>query len=71
MQCLLKGVGSEKDNPTRIEIKMDREIPKLRFYYYITLWGCVCKKYPTFTLALKQRCKSGIFTPHKGQSILT
>jgi hypothetical protein len=37
MQQLLKGVGDEKDNLTRInrETKMDREIPKLRFYYII------------------------------------
>jgi hypothetical protein len=35
MQWLLKGVGDEKDNLTRIdrEIKMDRDTPKLRFYY--------------------------------------
>jgi hypothetical protein len=37
MQQLLKGVGDEKDNLTRIdrETKMDREIPKLKFYYLI------------------------------------
>jgi hypothetical protein len=30
-----KGVGGEMDNQTRInrETRMDREIPKLRFYY--------------------------------------
>jgi hypothetical protein len=48
---------------------MDREIPKLKFYY-INLRGCVCKTYLTFTLLLKQRCKSSIFTPYKEQSIL-
>jgi hypothetical protein len=32
---------------------------------YINLRGCVCKIYLTFTLALKQRSKSSIFTPHK------
>jgi hypothetical protein len=62
-----KGLGGEKDNPTRI----DREIPKLKFYYYINLSGHVCKTYLTFTLALKQRCKSNIFIPHKEQYILT
>jgi hypothetical protein len=37
MQQLLKGVGDEKDNLTRIdrETKMDREISELRFYYII------------------------------------
>jgi hypothetical protein len=53
-----------------IETKMDREIPKLIFYH-INLRGCVCKIYPTFTLALKQKSKSSFFTPHKEQSILT
>jgi hypothetical protein len=66
-----QGVGGEKDNPTRID--RDRgdeiEIPKLRFYYII-LRVCVCKTSLTFTLALKQRCKSCIFTPHKEQLIL-
>jgi hypothetical protein len=33
---------------------MDREIPKLRLYYYINLRVCVCKTYLTFTLALKK-----------------
>jgi hypothetical protein len=72
MQQLRKGVGDEKDNPARIDrdTSIDREIPKLRFYY-INLRGCVCKTYLTFTLALKQRCKSSIFTLHKEQSILT
>jgi hypothetical protein len=49
---------------------MDREIPKLRFYY-INLSGCVCKIYLIFTLALKQKSKSSFFTPHKEQSIIT
>jgi hypothetical protein len=53
-----------------IKTKMDRGIPKLRFYY-TDLRGCVHKAKLTFTLALKQRCKSSIFTPHKEQSILT
>jgi hypothetical protein len=68
MQQLLKGVGGKKDNPTRIdrETKMDKEIPKLRFYYiYMNLRGCVCKTYLTFTLALKQRSKSNMCKPHK------
>jgi hypothetical protein len=34
MQRLLKGVGGENDNLTRI----DREIPKLKLYYII-LWA--------------------------------
>jgi hypothetical protein len=35
MQTVGKGVGSEKDNPTRIDrdTRWDREMPKLRFYY--------------------------------------
>jgi hypothetical protein len=34
MQSLLKGVGGEKDNLTRIdgEIMVNREIPKLIYY---------------------------------------
>jgi hypothetical protein len=43
---------------------MDKEIPKLRFYH-INLRGCVCKIYLTFTLALKQKSKSSLFTLHK------
>jgi hypothetical protein len=72
MQQLLKGVGGEKDNPTMIDrdTRIDREIPKLKFYYII-LRGCVCKTYLAFTLALNQRSKSNICTPHKEQSILT
>jgi hypothetical protein len=37
MQRLLKCIGDEKDNLTRIdrETKMDKGIPKLRFYYII------------------------------------
>jgi hypothetical protein len=40
-----KGVGGENDIPTRIdgETKMDKEIPKLRFYYIIP--GVVCVSY--------------------------
>jgi hypothetical protein len=74
MQRLLKGARGKENNPTRIdrETKMDREIPKLRFYYiYINLRGCVCKTYLIFTLAPKQRCKSSIYTPQKEQLILT
>ena len=56
----------EKDNLVRIdrEKMIDGEIIQLRFYN-INLWACVCKTYLTFTLALKQRCKSSIGTPHK------
>jgi hypothetical protein len=39
MQRLLKGVGSEKDN--LIKTKMNREIPKLTFYYVILRVVCV------------------------------
>jgi hypothetical protein len=47
------------------ETRMDREISKLRFYYYI-IQGVVCvRHYLTFTLVLKQKCKSIIFTTHK------
>jgi hypothetical protein len=40
---VVKGVGGEKDNPTRIdrETRMDREIPKLGFYYIILRVVCV------------------------------
>jgi hypothetical protein len=47
------------------ETRMDREISKLRFYYYI-IQGVVCvRHYLIFTLVLKQKCKSIIFTTHK------
>jgi hypothetical protein len=48
-----------------IETKMDKAILKRKFYYYINLRVCVRKTYLTFTLALKQICKSSIFIPHK------
>jgi hypothetical protein len=44
-----------------------------RFSTKILLYNpkdCACKIYLTFTLALKQRCKSSIWSPHKEQSIL-
>jgi hypothetical protein len=45
-----------------------------RFLTKILLYdpkGCVCKIYLTFTLALKQKCKSNIWSSRKEQSILT
>jgi hypothetical protein len=56
MQWLLKGVGGEKDNP----ISIDKDnTPKTLLY---KPKGLCCKIYLKFTLALKKRSKSNIFT---------
>jgi hypothetical protein len=48
---------------------MDKEILKLRLNYIIL--RVVCNTYLTFTLELKKKSKSSIFTPCKEPSILT
>jgi hypothetical protein len=66
-----KGIEREKGNPTRIDRDKDRWIDSQTKSLLYNTRGCVCKVYLTFTLALKQRSKSSIFTPHNEQSILT
>jgi hypothetical protein len=65
MQRLLKGVGGENDNPIRIDRDKDEKRDTQTKTLLCNPMGCVCKTYLTFTLALKQRCKLIIFTPHK------
>jgi hypothetical protein len=62
MLWLIKGVEGEKDNPTRI----DRDNPTKTLLYNPK--GCVCKTYLTFTLPLKQICKSSICTQKNNRS---
>jgi hypothetical protein len=62
MLWLLKAIEGEKDNPTRI----DRDNPTKTLLYNPK--GRVSKTYLTFTLTLKQRCKSSIFTQKNNRS---
>jgi hypothetical protein len=66
-----KGMEGEKDNLTRIDRDKDGWIDSQTKSLLYNPRGYVCKIYLTFTLALKQRSKSCIFTPHNEQSILT
>jgi hypothetical protein len=66
-----KGIEGGKGNPTRIDRDKDGLIDSQTKSLLYNPRGCVCKIYLTFTLALKQRSKSSIFTPHNEQSILT
>jgi hypothetical protein len=48
-----KGVGGKKDNPSMIDRDKDGwRDTQTKILLYINLWVCVCKIYPTFTLAL-------------------
>jgi hypothetical protein len=67
----LKGIEGEKGNPTRIDRDKDGWIDSQMKSLLYNPRGYVCKIYLTSTLALKQRSKSSIFTPHKEQLILT
>jgi hypothetical protein len=71
MQWLLKDVGSEKDNSIRIDRDKDGQRDTQAKILLYNPKGCVCKIDLTFTLALRKRSKSSIFTSNNEQSILT
>jgi hypothetical protein len=66
-----KGIEGDKGNPTRIDRDKAGWIDSQTKSLLHNPRGCVCKIYLTFTLALKQRSKSSIFTPHNEQLTLT
>jgi hypothetical protein len=60
-----KGIEGEKGNPTRMDKDKDGWIDSQTKSLLYNPRDCVCKIYLIFALALKQRSKSSIFTPHK------